>query len=66
MVRLAVLALLSLVACVSADDWPRFLGPNNDATSAETKLLHAWPKEGPRKLWEYEKGAGHTGPVIAG
>jgi outer membrane protein assembly factor BamB len=66
MVRLAALALLWLVACASAADWPRFLGPNNDGTSAETGLLHAWPKEGPRKLWEYEKGDGHTGPAIAG
>src|SRR4051812_48360397 len=57
---------LILTASTFAADWPRFLGPNNDGTSAETKLLHTWPKEGPRKLWEYEKGAGHTGPVIAG
>lgn len=66
MVRLATVAFLLLVACTFADDWPRFLGPNNDGTSAETKLLHTWPKDGPRKLWEYEKGDGHTGPVIAG
>ena len=66
MIRLAILAWFSLVACLAADDWPRFLGPNHDGTSAETKLLHTWPKDGPRKLWEYAKGDGHTGPVIAG
>jgi len=66
MFRVATLALTLLVAEALADDWPRFLGPNNDGASAETKLLHQWPKEGPPKLWEYEKGDGHTGPVIAG
>jgi outer membrane protein assembly factor BamB len=58
--------LLFAATSASASDWPRFLGPNNDSSSPETKLLHDWPKEGPRKLWEYEKGDGHTGPAIAG
>ncbi len=66
MFRRAAFVLLFSVACALADDWPRFLGPNHDGTSAETKLLHAWPKEGPKKLWEYEKGDGHTGPAIVG
>lgn len=66
MIRAAAFALLLPVSCAVAEDWPRFLGPRNDNTSTETKLLHAWPKDGPRKLWEYEKGAGHTGAAIAG
>jgi outer membrane protein assembly factor BamB len=67
MIKLVTLAIL-LLATVNARsaDWPRLLGPNNDSSSPETKLLHEWPKEGPRKLWEYEKGEGHTGPVIVG
>ncbi|MEI9897009.1 MAG: PQQ-binding-like beta-propeller repeat protein [Chthoniobacter sp.] len=61
------IALLVLLAgSARAADWPRYLGPNNDSASPETKLLHAWPKEGPHQLWEYPKGDGHTGPVIAG
>lgn len=48
-----------------AADWPRFLGPNNDSASAEAGLLKAWPNDGPPRIWEYEKGAGHTGPAIA-
>jgi hypothetical protein len=63
---LTIAACLFVAASASASDWPRFLGPNNDSTSPETHLLHTWPKEGPRKLWEYEKGDGHTGPAIAG
>ncbi|HEY3897235.1 MAG TPA: PQQ-binding-like beta-propeller repeat protein [Chthoniobacter sp.] len=63
----ALLALtLALTISAGAADWPRFLGPNNDSSSPETKLLHDWPKDGPHKLWEYEKGDGHTGPSIAG
>src|SRR5260221_13006221 len=58
--------LVLLAASGRAADWPRYLGPNNDSSSPETKLLHEWPKEGPHKLWEYPKGEGHTGPVIAG
>jgi outer membrane protein assembly factor BamB len=26
----------------------------------------AWPKEGPKKLWEYKIGVGHSSPVVAG
>src|SRR5579872_2283355 len=60
-------ALVAFAATtLHAADWPRFLGPNNDSASPETKLLHEWPKDGPHKLWEYEKGEGHTGPAIAG
>jgi outer membrane protein assembly factor BamB len=65
--RILVTITLMASACVaSAADWPRFLGPNNDNSSPETGLLHVWPKEGPHKIWEYEKGDGHTGPAIAG
>ncbi|MEP6668918.1 MAG: PQQ-binding-like beta-propeller repeat protein [Chthoniobacter sp.] len=62
--KIAVVMLLA--ASAPAADWPRYLGPNNDSSSSETKLLHEWPKEGPHKLWEYPKGDGHTGPVVAG
>jgi outer membrane protein assembly factor BamB len=47
-------------------DWPRFLGPTDDAHSSETKLLHDWSKGGPAKLWEVKKGEGYTSPAIAG
>lgn len=66
MVRLAVVAWLFCAAGAWGEDWPRFLGPENDATSRETKLMHQWPESGPRIIWEYEKGDGHTGPAIVG
>jgi outer membrane protein assembly factor BamB len=65
--RLRVGLLLGLFAASSlAADWPHFLGPNYDHTSAETGLLHDWPAEGPRKVWEYAKGSGHSTPVVSG
>src|SRR4051812_24274060 len=60
-------ALLAVgIACARADDWPRFLGPKDDCSSAETGFLKNWPKDGPKKLWEVEKGAGYACPAVAG
>ncbi|MCB1091950.1 MAG: PQQ-like beta-propeller repeat protein [Verrucomicrobiae bacterium] len=47
------------------EDWPRFLGPNDNATSGETKLLSGFPEGGLKKVWEMEKGTGYTSPAIA-
>jgi len=47
-------------------DWPRVLGPNDDATSPETHLLHEFPKTGPALVWEVKKGEGYASPAIAG
>lgn len=49
-----------------AGDWPHFLGPNYDFHSAETGLLDSFPPEGPKKLWEHERGKGHAPPVVSG
>jgi outer membrane protein assembly factor BamB len=46
-------------------EWPRFLGPNDNATTPETHLLSKFPEGGPAKVWEMEKGTGYTSPVIA-
>ncbi len=53
-----------LIPCY-ADDWPHFLGPNLDLHSTEKNLDLNFPVEGPQKLWEIERGKGHSGPVIA-
>lgn len=60
------LLLLALVASAAAADWPHFLGPTYNNTSAETGLLHDWPKDGPAKLWEYPKSVGHSAPAVSG
>ncbi len=48
-------------------DWPRFLGPDNDATSPETHLVDRFPPGGPPVVWEIDKGSGYTSPAaVAG
>jgi outer membrane protein assembly factor BamB len=47
-------------------DWPRLLGPDDDATSPETRLLRDWPQDGPAKVWEVVRGEGYTSPAISG
>jgi len=46
-------------------DWPRFLGPTDNARTTETHLLDRFPKDGLKKVWELEKGISYTSPVIA-
>jgi len=62
---IALLVILS-VACVFAADWPGYLGPKRDGTSAEKGLLRTWPKEGPKVLWSVPVGIGYGGPVVSG
>jgi len=47
-------------------DWKSFLGPTHNAMSTETKLLRAWPKGGPKLVWEMKHGTGYSSPAISG
>ncbi|MBL9157220.1 MAG: PQQ-like beta-propeller repeat protein [Verrucomicrobiales bacterium] len=47
-------------------DWPRFLGPSDDAKTPETHLLEKFPEGGLYKVWEMEKGSSYTSPAIVG
>jgi outer membrane protein assembly factor BamB len=62
---IALLVTLS-VAFAFAADWPGYLGPKRDGTSAEMGLLRTWPKEGPKVLWTVPVGIGYGGPVVSG
>jgi outer membrane protein assembly factor BamB len=55
-----------LPAGAQTEDWPRFLGAHDNATSTETKLLHTFSKAGLTRVWEVEKGTGFAGPAIVG
>lgn len=55
-----------LPAGAQTENWPRFLGAHDNATSGETKLLHTFPKAGLTRVWEVEKGSGFAGPAIKG
>jgi outer membrane protein assembly factor BamB len=61
-----LLVLLASLSPATAEDWPQFLGPRRDGTSAETGLVTSWPKKGPPVVWERAVGDGFAGPVVAG
>lgn len=44
------------------EDWPGFLGPRHNATSAETNLSRRLP---PPLVWQHPKGAGYASPAVA-
>ena len=58
--------IASIVVCNFgfADDWPQFLGPDRNSTSAESDLLRSWPESGPEVMWKVAVGKGYGGPVI--
>ena len=60
-----VLAGVAVVDC-AGEDWPRFLGPRGNNTSAETGLLDRWPTNGPPLLWEKRVGSGYGAPSVLG
>lgn len=49
----------------TGEDWPRFLGPRGDGTSAEKGLLKPWPAVGPRVVWHKEVGEGYSAPSVS-
>lgn len=55
-----------LSAKAKTSDWPRVLGPTDDASSPETPLLKEWPATGPAAVWEVSMGEGYTSPAIVG
>lgn len=55
-----------LPAGAVTEDWPRFLGPRDDGSSGETKLLAAFPDAGLTTVWEISTGTGYTSPAIVG
>lgn len=52
---------------IQADDWPQWRGPERSGVSRETGLIQAWPKEGPKLLWQVsEAGSGYSTPAVVG
>ncbi len=59
-------SLLVLVVCAPlapAADWPQWLGPKRDGSSAEK--VAPW-KDAPKVLWRKPVGEGNSSPVVAG
>lgn len=69
-------SLTSLLACLicpgavgvkpSPGDWPQFLGPSANGSSAETGLLERWPTNGPPLAWDKQIGTGYSAPSVRG
>ncbi len=47
-------------------DWPRFLGPEDQPISPETKLLPELTEAGLALVWDTDLGAGYASPSIVG
>lgn len=64
-VACALALALGLTASRGAagEEWPGWLGPRRDGTSAET--ISPW-KEPPKVLWRKPVGEGHSSPIVAG
>ncbi len=61
--------LMLLLFCgteISANDWPRWRGENNDNLSSEKGLLSSWPEGGPPKVWQIQGlGRGYASVYVA-
>ena len=66
--RLGLLALLAAVVVrpASAEDWPRWRGPDLNGLSKERGWTTAWPKDGPKQLWKASVGIGFSSVAVAG
>ncbi len=60
---LAVLALSLTPTLLPAADWPQFLGPNRDNSSADK--VEPWAAA-PKVLWKQPVGPAHSSPVVVG
>lgn len=63
---LAIIAILSAVPVVVAEDWPEWMGPQRDGVWRETGLVKEFPKDGPPVRWRVKVGGGYAGPAVAG
>src|SRR5262245_10751427 len=61
----ALLVGLHCPACLQADDWPQWRGPNRDGVWRETGILEAIPPGGLKARWRARIAAGYSGPVVA-
>src|SRR5690349_3313204 len=68
--RPLIVGWMLLLACVQsaqAVDWPEWRGPKRDGISAEKGLLHEWPAEGPKLVWQVsDMGDGYSTPAVVG
>jgi outer membrane protein assembly factor BamB len=61
----ALLIAVALNACVRAEDWPNYRGPNHNGISQEKNWLTQWPDQGPSIAWKANVGLGVSSIVVA-
>lgn len=61
---LLLLGLLGAGLESSADDWPRWRGPDLNGISRE-RVSASWPAEGPKQLWKASVGIGFSSVAVA-
>ncbi len=61
---LAGLLLLS-TSCLSAEDWPQWMGANRDNIWKERGILEKFPAGGPKVIWRAPVTGGYAGPSVA-
>lgn len=55
-----------IAAGAVTSDWPCLLGPTHNECSPETHLLAELPGNGPKLVWEFNKGKGYAAPAVLG
>ena len=63
--KLPILLVAFLSAIATAQDWPRYLGPDGSGI-VEGKIRTNWQAEKPKELWRKDLGKGCTSFAIAG
>jgi len=63
--RLSAAFVIALVFSASANDWPRWRGPDANGISKETGWSAKWPAEGPKRLWKASVGIGFASFSVA-
>src|SRR5947209_8696304 len=61
-------SLLIVLLCdpptINGADWPQLRGTAHDSTTPE-KILTAWPREGPRRLWKVPLTGGFSSITVS-
>lgn len=57
--------ILLTAPVMSAEDWPRWRGPDLNGISKETNWSANWPANGPKTLWKARVGDGFGSVVVA-
>ena len=60
---------MALAACraleATAEDWPRWRGPNGDGAWQGPRLPEQWPADGLKAAWRQPVGGGYSGIAVA-